>query len=373
MSRNDKIRQIAGALEDILAGGTLPRDLAADWLIDGREETARALRDAAARLTRTVHGARVRIFAPLYYSNLCANNCLYCGFRRDNKDARRRVLTPEEIEVETQALLARGQRRILLVASEDPSPHGRALAIEAVHRARAAHVGDSRVEHLAAEIAPGGVEDFRALAGAGLDAYVLFQETYDRSVYRRVHPDGSKRDFDWRLEAPLRAISGGIRNVGLGVLLGLGEPMSEMLSLIDHARRIEATFGDPPRTVSLPRIEPAEGSPLSRDPYRRVSDAELLRLIAVLRLALPRCGVVLSTRESAAFRDLALEWGVTEMSVGSRTDPGGYTAENDGCLEQFELHDRRALPEMLASLASRGYEPFTGAEPSIVSGSAHRR
>lgn len=363
---NDKFGQPGAAVEAVLSGGSLPREIAAEWLAADGQTIDMDLLAAARRLTAAVHGPRIRIFAPLYYSNRCANNCLYCGFRRDNPDARRRVLSLEEIENETRALLLHGHRRILLVASEDPSPAGRSLALDAVRRARAVRLGDSRIEQLAVEIAPGEVDDFRALAAAGVDAYVLFQETYDPEIYARVHPDGPKRDYDFRLGAPERALEGGIRHVGLGVLLGLGEPVQEILSLIDHARRIEAAFGRPPRTVSLPRMEPAGGSPLSREPYRRVSDTEMLRSIAVLRLALPGCGIVLSTRESSVFRDTALDWGVTEMSVGSRTDPGGYTAADDGCLAQFELHDHRSVPEMIRHLRSRGYEPYVGSDPSSV-------
>lgn len=370
--RNDKIRQIEAEAEAILSGRSLARETAADWLADDCEDLVAPLHRAAGHLTSAIHGPRIRIFAPLYYSNRCANNCLYCGFRRANPDARRRILTLEEIESETQALLLRGHRRILLVASEDPSPAGRSLALDAVRRARSTRLDGAGVEQLAVEIAPGDVGDFRALAEAGVDAYVLFQETYDRSIYARVHPDGPKRDFDFRLGAPERALAGGIPHVGLGVLLGLGDPVDEILNLIDHARRIEAAFGRPPRTVSLPRLEPAIGSPLSREPYRRVTDAEMLRSIAVLRMALPACGIVLSTRESAAFRDLALDWGVTEMSVGSRTDPGGYTAGDDGCLAQFELHDAREVPEMIDLLRSRGYDPYLGADSPAAGDPVHR-
>jgi 2-iminoacetate synthase len=359
----DKIRQLTDWTEAVLGGAQLSEDRARAWLAEPDPAFAVALLRASARVTEVTHQTRIRLFAPLYYSNVCVNNCLYCGFRRDNARARRRILTPDEIELETRALLRMGHRRILLVASEDPSASGRALALSAVARARDTREGDLAVEQLSVEIAPGSVEDFRELALAGVDAYVLFQETYDRARFAEVHPDGSKRDYDWRLEAPSRALAGGIPNVGLGVLFGLGDPVEETIALIRHARRIEDAYEKPPRSISLPRIEPAEGSELSRHPYWTVTDEEMLRMIAVIRLSLPATGIVLSTRESAAFRDAALGWGVTEMSVGSRTDPGGYTSPESPSLAQFELQDERTLTEVMSILRERGFEPYLGADP----------
>jgi len=320
-----------------------------------------ALRDSAHEATRAHFGSRVLLFAPLYFSNLCINNCLYCGFRRDNRAFERTVLTPDEVTAEACALLRMGHRRVLLIASEDPSPRGLERELEAVRRVRAAAVDGARFAHVSAELAPAADAHFSDLARAGVDSYVLFQETYDRELYARVHPEGPKRDFDRRLGAPERALAAGIRHAGLGILLGLGDPVAETLALIAHARRIEAASGAPPRSVSLPRMEPAAGSDLSRHPYRPVSDDELLRLIAILRLALPHTGIVLSSRESAEFRDRALAWGVTEISAGSRTDPGGYTAAPGECaLAQFELQDRRDFDSMVAALRGRGLDAHAG-------------
>ncbi len=363
MNLDDKIRQLAEWTESVLAGGRLSEERARAWLSDPDPAFGVALLRASARVTEATHNHTIRLFAPLYYSNVCVNNCLYCGFRRDNVHARRRILSPDEIELETRALLRMGHRRILLVASEDPSVSGRAMALAAVARARSAREGVHAVEHLAVEIAPGTVEDFRALAHAGVDAYVLFQETYDRAIFARVHPDGTKRDYDWRFEAPSRALEGGIPNVGLGVLVGLGDPVEETIGLIRHARRMEDASGRLPRSISLPRIEPADGSELSRHPYWSVADEQLLRMIAVIRMSLPSTGIVLSTRESAAFRDAALGWGVTEMSVGSRTDPGGYSAPENQALAQFELQDERTLAEVASILRERGFEPYLESDP----------
>ncbi len=354
------------------APGRVSLAQASAWLAAAREDpslldelgaVAGAARDA-------IHGRRIRLFAPLYYANVCVNDCLYCGFRRENRTANRRVLSPGEIAAEAEALLEMGHRRILLVASEDPSARGRALVLDAARAVRSARHGGASASQVAMEVAPGTIADFRAMAEAGVDAYVLFQETYDRRLYGRVHVSGPKSDFDWRLGAPERALAGGIPHVGLGVLLGLGDPRREVLGLIGHARRIERRSGRPPRTVSLPRLRPAEGSDLSRHPYRPVSDELLLAAIAVVRLALPRTGIVLSSREPAALRDRALDFGVTELSAGSRTDPGGYTAERKGtpgrdvALAQFEVEDRRGFDSMVTVLRDRGYEPLLDGDPS---------
>jgi 2-iminoacetate synthase len=359
---DDKIRQLADWTETILGGGQLPEERLRAWLTEPDPAFTLALLGASARLTEATHERTIRLFAPLYYSNVCVNNCLYCGFRRDNVRARRRILTPDEIEIETRALLRMGHRRVLLVASEDPSASGRSLALAAVARARAAREGEWGVEQLAVEIAPGTVEDFRELARTGVDAYVLFQETYDRTRFSEVHPDGSKRNYDWRYQAPFRALAGGIGSVGLGVLIGLSNPVEESIALVRHARHIEVESGRAPRTISLPRMEPADGSELSRHPTWPVSDEEMLRMIAVLRLALPYTGIVISTRESPAFRDSALGWGMTEMSVGSRTDPGGYTTPENPAVAQFELQDERTLDEVVGILRERGFEPYVGSD-----------
>lgn len=341
----------------MLRGGRVPVATVRRWLAEPDGGLDTALQRTAREVTDAFHGRRIQLFAPLYYANVCVNNCLYCGFRSGNPNAARRVLVPEEIEAEAAALLRMGHRRLLLVASEDPSRRGRELLLDAARAVRRARFEDASIEHVGMEVAPGGVDLFRAMSGAGVDSYTLFQETYDRKIYAAVHPNGPKRNYDLRIDAPSRALSGGIRGVGLGALLGLADPRKETIALIGHARRIERAHGLPPRTISLPRIEPADGSALSKHPTWTVPDALLLRLMAVIRIALPRTGIVLSARESAPFRDVALDWGVTEMSAGSSTEPGGYAAPDPRALAQFELHDRRSPGEVVGMLKQRGYEP----------------
>ncbi len=344
---------------------------------------------AAGRLRDRVFGRRIRLFAPLYYSNVCANDCVYCGFRRSLGTTRRHVLSPEEVRDEAAALLKQGHRRILLIASEDPSPKGFALALGVVEAIagiarivtdRGDRPGDAKGASfdpaaagleairdpvrifsaepeitLALEMAPRSVSDFRHLAGAGVSTYVLFQETYDRAVYPRVHPAGPKADFDHRLEGPERAARAGIRRLGLGALYGLGDPVRDTVALVAHARRLEAVTGTPVASVSVPRLEPAEGVPFSAAPPHPVPDWLWLRIIAVLRLALPWSDVLISTREPADLRRAALEAGATMFSAGSRTDPGGYRRPGES-RGQFEIGDDRSLNEVALDLRSSGFE-----------------
>jgi len=309
---------------------------------------------AAARVRESVFGRTVGLFAPLYYSNVCANDCVYCGFRSSLGGTRRRVLTEAEVGSDARVLLAHGHRRILLIASEDPSPRGLALALGAVRAVRAA-AGD-RVVSLALEMAPRAREDFARLAEAGVSGYILFQETYDRSLYSRVHPAGPKSDFAHRLEGPGRAFGGGIRQLGLGVLYGLGDPVFETVALVAHARELARTTGREVASVSVPRLEPAEGVEFTTHPPHPVSDDLWLRLVAVLRLALPRTDLIVSTREQAALRRASLRAGATVFSAGSRTDPGGYQTPGRS-REQFEVGDQRSLQDVEEDLKALGYNP----------------
>lgn len=352
-------------IEDLARGPQpLPVAAAAAWARSSDPAVDAALASAAGRLTRERFGAGVFLFAPLYLSNLCVNSCCYCGFRRENREVPRRVLTVREIEEEARRVLAMGHRRVLMVAAENPSREGQRWLVEAARALREVREAGARIEHLGAEVAPGSGEFFEELGKAGVDAYVLFQETYDRAIYARVHPDGPKRDYDARLSAPERARAAGIRDLGLGILLGLRDPVDEMADLVTHARRIEERTGRAPRSVSLPRIRPAEGSDLSLHPPRPVTDAELLRMISILRLALPGTGVILSSRETPELRDRALACGVTEMSAGSHTDPGGYAHPETPSLAQFDLEDHRSFEQVATALRAHGRVPVA----SVVDG-----
>lgn len=324
-------------------------------------------------LTELAHGARVAIFerrvglfAPLYYSNVCSNDCLYCGFRRSLGAEGRRSLSASEVAAETEVLCGQGHGRLLLIASEDPTPRGLELACEAIEAVRSrtpigrgSWSGDAEGLFLAAELAPRSPAEFARLAALGLSAYVLFQETYDPDRYPTVHPSGPKADFLHRLAAPERAAAAGIGQLGLGALFGLGDPILEAIALVAHARQLEMRTGRPVASVSAPRIEPAEGVALTYHPPHPVSDRLWLRLLSVLRLALPQTDLIVSTRESVALRRASLRVGATVLSAGSRTEPGGYAQPGES-RQQFRVGDERTLAEVIDDLRALGYTPTTG-------------
>lgn len=308
--------------------------------------TARAVKEE-------VFGRRIVLFAPLYLSNDCSNNCLYCGFRRENRDARRITLSPAQAVEEARHLVRKGFHRILLVAGEH---QGKTTVgyITDVIRAIYRETG-MRILHVNA--APMPVESFRALKEAGAGVYQCFQETYDPGTYATMHPSGAKADYAWRLTCMDRAISAGFDDVGTGALLGLNNYKFEVLSVIRHAEALYEAYGAFPHTISVPRFKRAFGAPITVAPFP-VTDSEFERVVITYRLAVPSAGVVVSTRESAALRERCLDIGASQISAGSRTDPGGY---GDGVRrhesEQFEVDDTRPIEEIVRAVLRRGYIP----------------
>lgn len=307
--------------------------------------------DAARYVKNKVYGKRVVLFAPLYTSNECTNNCLYCGFRRDNKELHRKTLTIDEIVTEAKALEAQGHKRILLICGEHPAKTGvkhLTDAMDAVYKA-----GDIR--RINVEAAPMKIEDYRQLKEHGIGTYVIFQETYNREVYKKMHPVGLKADFDWRITAIDRAFEGGIDDVGIGALLGLYDYRFEVLGLLMHINAFEKKYGVGPHTISVPRLRPALGWALNEIPYI-VNDNDFKKIVAIYRLAVPYTGIILSTRESPKLRDELLSLGVSQISAGSKTSPGGY-AEEEEKADQFEVNDHRSLNQMLETICENGYIP----------------
>ncbi len=309
---------------------------------------------AASWVKDAIYGRRVVLFAPLYYSSACVNNCLYCGFRKDAKRSRR-SLSLEEVAREVAALQREGHRRLLVIGGEVPGP--KALdhllgVIRTVYETREG--GDIRRVNV--ETAPMTVDEFRELAKARIGTYVVFQETYHRETYRTMHPDGPKADYDWRLEVMHRAMRAGIDDVGIGVLFGLYDYRFDVLALLQHARHLEATHGTGPHTISVPRIEPTPDAPLSLSPPAPVSDVDLCKIVAVLRLSVPYTGIILSTRETSQLRDKLLDLGVSQMSAGSCTEPGGYSDVQQSA-SQFPVADKRSLDDVIRSIAQHGYLP----------------
>ncbi|CEP67046.1 [FeFe]-hydrogenase maturation HydG, radical SAM [Moorella glycerini] len=306
---------------------------------------------AAAEVKERVYGRRLVLFAPLYISNLCSNNCLYCGFRRDNSDLKRKLLSPEEIGKEARALAEQGFQRVLLVAGEGrPGTDVDYLcqAVEAVYR-----YSPLRIVHL--NVAPQTVAGFRRLKLAGAGVYQCFQETYHPATYRVMHPTGTKADYGWRLTVMHRAMAAGFGDVGMGPLLGLYDYRFEVLAAISHARSLEQAFGAGPHTMSVPRLRPALGAALTEVPHP-LSDTDFRKVIAVYRLALPYVGLVLTTRERPELRDELVDMGVSQISAGSCVSPGGY-AEAEDPAAQFEVGDHRSLPTMVTMLLEHGHLP----------------
>jgi 2-iminoacetate synthase len=312
---------------------------------------------AARRVKEEIYGNRLVLFAPLYVSNLCNNECVYCAFRAANRALRRRALGREEIAREVERLIGQGHKRILLVAGEAYPPEGFDYVLDAIDTVYGTRSGPGEIRRVNVNVAPLSLAQFGRLKARRIGTYQVFQETYHRETYAAVHLAGKKRDFDWRIEAPDRAMTAGIDDVGVGVLLGLFDWRFEVLGLMQHVRHLERRFGVGPHTISVPRIEPATGSAAASRPPRPVSDADFLKLVAILRLAVPYTGIIMSTRENPELRRETFALGVSQISAGSRTDPGGYSEEEAIDAAQFSLGDHRPLDEVVRDVAALGYVP----------------
>ncbi|WP_306591399.1 [FeFe] hydrogenase H-cluster radical SAM maturase HydG [Geothrix sp. 21YS21S-4] len=353
-------RDDAGRIREILA-----RARGLDGLDEADLPSLMALRDpallaelfeAAKAVKEEIYGRRIVLFAPLYVSNLCGNECLYCAFRASNRELPRRALSQAEIAGEVRHLLRQGHKRVVLVAGEAYPQEGLDYVLKAVRTVYATREGAESIRRVNVNIAPLDVDGFRRLRDVEIGTYQLFQETYHRGTYARMHPAGLKADFDWRLGCMDRAMLAGIDDVGIGALFGLHDWRFELLAILRHARHLEARFGCGPHTISVPRIEPAAGSAASEAPPSAVTDADFRKLVAILRLAVPYTGLILSTRERPEIRREVFHLGISQISAGSRTNPGGYQAE-DGTSAQFSLGDHRGLDEVVRDLAETGFIP----------------
>jgi 2-iminoacetate synthase len=327
-----------------------PRRTLADvaaLLSDAAGERLEDLAQAAHRLTVQRFGRTVRLFAPLYLSNECVSTCTYCGFSAGN-DIVRRTLTPDEARVEAAELVDRGFRHLLLVSGEHARIVSKDYLVDVV--AALAPV----VPELSIEVQVWDTDTYRRLVAAGCDGLVVYQETYDRDTYGQVHLKGKKRNYDWRLAAPDRGAAAGMRRLGIGALLGLSADWRrEALAVTAHAAALQHRWWRSEVSVSLPRLRPAAGGFEPADP---VDDPAFVQLLCALRLALPDVGISLSTREPAALRDALLPLGVTSMSAGSHTEPGGYAAPSDA-EPQFAISDGRPPAQVAEVLRAAGYDP----------------
>jgi len=350
-------------IDDILhkaaAGKGLELAEAAALLAPLSEDKLAALFNTARHVKEAVYGKRMVLFAPLYVSNLCANVCAYCAFSADNKALERRSLSHEELVQEVHSIQAMGHKRIMAVYGEHPTwtPQATAASVAVISEVKTPPRGETRRVNV--NCAPFDTDGFAELKKVGIGTYQCFQESYHRATYARVHHGGQKKDFAWRLLAMHRAQQAGVDDVGLGVLFGLFDYRFELLALLCHARELEQKFGTGPHTISFPRIEPAQNSELSKHPPYAVSDEQFKRIIAVMRLALPYTGMIITTRESAELKRELLRLGISQLSAASRTSPGGYAEDetNQPSAQQFWVGDERSLAQVIHELQQDSYLP----------------
>lgn len=315
------------------------------------DETLHELYKTSKYIKNKIYGNRIVIFAPLYTSNECTNNCLYCGFRVENRNLHRKTLNREEIIQEAKAIEEQGHKRILLVCGEDSKVTDINHIVDAVD----AIYKNADIRRINVNSAPMSVKEFKKLKNIGIGTYQIFQETYHRETYKIMHPTGSKSDYDCRLTAIDRAYEAGIDDYGIGVLFGLYDYKFDVLATLMHAEYLDEKYGVGPHTISIPRLRPAFNSGLDKVPYE-LSDEDLKKIVAVYRLTVPYTGIILSTRESAKLRDELLSLGVSQISVGSKTSPGGYE-EDDKEAKQFETSDERDMNEMIEVVCNQGHMP----------------
>ncbi len=313
--------------------------------------------DAARAVKEEIYGKRLVLFAPLYISNLCANECVYCAFRARNTALKRRALTQEEIAREVTLLVESGHKRILLVAGESYPQEGFSYVLKSIETIYSVKSGNGEIRRVNANVAPLTVDEFKQLKATGIGTYQLFQETYHKQTYAKCHLGGKKADYGWRVSAMDRAMEAGIDDVGIGVLFGLFDWRFELLAMMQHIHHLEQKFGVGPHTISVPRLEPAIGSDMAEHPPHAVADVDFRKLVAILRLAVPYTGIIMSTRETANIRRETFALGVSQISAGSRTNPGGYVEDEKFDSSQFQLGDHRTLDEVVRDVASLGYIP----------------
>lgn len=320
-------------------------------------ELVEEIKAGARQLKEQVYGKRIVLFAPLYVGNLCTNNCEYCGFRAKNKDQKRTTLSHPELIQEVEMLEEMGQKRLILVFGEHPkySPEFIAESVKTVYQVKK---GNGEIRRVNINAAPLSIDGFRKVKESGIGTYQVFQETYHRDSYATYHTGGKKRDYDWRISALDRAQEAGIDDVGIGALFGLYDWRFEVLGLIRHVNHLEAVFNVGPHTISFPRLQKA--SNVKYDPKWIVSDEDFTRMVAILRLAVPYTGLILTAREPAEIRDEVLQFGVSQIDGGTRIEMKGYSEqekEQNLDSEQFEISDNRSLSEVMDELIEKEYLP----------------
>ena len=355
--RNDK-----ALIEEILTkaeqgNGISHREAAVLIEVDDKEIEER-MYDIARRLKQRIYGNRIVMFAPLYLSNYCINGCVYCPYHAKNRTIPRRKLTQEEIRREVIALQDMGHKRLALETGEHPTKNPIEYVLESIDTIYSIHHKNGAIRRVNVNIAATTVENYTRLKDAGIGTYILFEETYDRATYEKLHPTGPKSDWAYHTEAMDRAMLGGIDDVGVGALFGLTNYRYDVVGILMHAEHLEARFGVGPHTISVPRIRPASDID-PKDFPDAVTDDVFRRIVAVLRLAVPYTGMIVSTRESRRSRELVLDVGVSQLSGGSKTSVGGYAEDVVDAEEsaQFDISDNRTLDQIVGWLLELGYVP----------------
>ena len=320
------------------------------------------MKDAAGAIKEKIYGKRIVIFAPLYLSNYCVNNCSYCGYKHCNENMSRKKLTMDEIKDEVRVLQGLGHKRIALEVGEDPVNCPIEYVLEAMENIYSLHFDNGSIRRANVNIAATTVEDYKKLKHAGIGTYILFQETYHQPTYETVHKSGPKHNYAYHTTAMDRAMEGGIDDVGFGVLYGLYDYKYDTVAMMMHKEHLENVFGVGPHTISVPRLKAAEGMSLTDYPYM-VTDADFIKIVTIIRLSVPYTGIILSTREGGDFREKVIAVGVSQISAGSCTGVGGYVEEYEAVekskldTKQFEVEDHRSPLEILKNLCEDGYIP----------------
>ena len=312
----------------------------------------------AREIKQHIYGNRIVMFAPLYLSNYCINGCVYCPYHAKNRTIPRRKLTQEEIRREVIALQDMGHKRLALETGEHPTKNPIEYVLESINTIYSIHHKNGAIRRVNVNLAATTVENYRLLKDAGIGTYILFEETYNRKIYEALHPTGPKSDWAYHTEAMDRAMQGGIDDVGIGALFGLCNYRYDFVGLLMHAEHLEACYGVGPHTISVPRIRPADDIDPADFPDA-VTDEVFRRIVAVLRIAVPYTGMIVSTRESQRSRELVLDVGVSQLSGGSRTSVGGYAEGIEDAEEsaQFDISDNRTLDDIVGWLLELGYIP----------------
>ncbi|ANQ54464.1 thiamine biosynthesis protein ThiH [Thermosipho sp. 1063] len=357
-TKNPESEKIRNILQKSLNKERLTPYEVATLLNANSDELWEEIFEAARKLKEKVYGNRIVLFAPLYIGNECINDCEYCGFRISNKDVIRKTLSIEKLKDEVKALVTKGHKRLIVVYGEHPmySPQFIAKTIDNIYNTK---VGNGEIRRVNVNAAPQTVEGYKIIKEVGIGTFQIFQETYHIPTYKKMHPRGPKSNFAWRLYGLDRAMLAGIDDVGIGALFGLYDWKFEIMGLIYHTIHLEERFGVGPHTISFPRIEPAVGTPTAKRPPYQVNDEDFKKIVAILRLAVPYTGLILTAREPMNIRREVLKLGVSQIDAGSSIGVGSYSEKDPEVIKksQFILGDTRTLDEVIYELLKENYIP----------------